>query len=133
VNFAGLWEVAYGKLNYELLESIIQELLDAAVKVGFHRVFYLTTTQVLPLEYEGLAVDSKKWAMNQPRVERLNKITKSIIQKHFKNEVEIIDTGAMSMVLTGDYRPGDMRHFNEHGNDRINKFILCNIEKACSI
>ena len=35
-------------------------------------------------------------------------------------------SGIMSMV--GGHAPDDMRHFGESGNDKINRFILCNLE-----
>mmetsp|Transcript_401 Transcript_401/g.614 ORF Transcript_401/g.614 Transcript_401/m.614 type:complete len:467 (-) Transcript_401:84-1484(-) len=130
LNLAGLWEVAYGGLNAQTskLESLTRMLLLEATKSSFDEVFYMTTTQVSPLQYKGFHKDKRKWAMNQPRVERLNQLTRNIIKENFQSTIGIIDTGEMSRCLSSFYREGDMRHFNAIGNEKILRFILCNLE-----
>eukprot|EP00924_Labyrinthula_sp_SR-Ha-C_P002297 snap_masked-scaffold_19-processed-gene-6.42-mRNA-1 protein AED:1.00 eAED:1.00 QI:0/-1/0/0/-1/1/1/0/443 len=134
INFAGLWDVAYGKFYAEketykmtmksllsLFLSKVKNLPDIDIRLN-----YLLTTIVNPDEYKGIENDTSKYFMTQPRVDLLNLFSRSVLEEREFSAINLVDTAGASWVGLHDPKsPGDMRHFGSETNKQLVDFILC--------
>ena len=139
VNFAGLWQVAYG--DVEAYGPAVRRLLRVARR-SFRRVVVASTTAVYPAHLFGRAacprsdsvlpglapgVARAKRAMTEYRVEALNKAAADAARSE---RVPVADAWSPTALAADDpLSPGDMRH---HGPATLSAVVLALVDAACS-
>jgi hypothetical protein len=133
-NPAALWQCAYGELRK--WEEALPEILRVVGEARFDRVFFVTSTAVHPVVYNGLASDQKKWAMTDPRVQALNTAAvQEIMQLAREQEqdpelvsIGVIDIWPLSSLREDDpANPTDMRHYGSSTMASVVDVILTHI------
>jgi len=128
----GLWDVAYGNLKeYQARFHSLTQIVAAGIEhKQIRRAFFLGISQVNPILYKGLSHDSNKQYMTKPRVDVVNRIQRSTLERpEFKDLIQYIDTWDLTRGREDNpLQTSDMRHY---GSTVVREMTATLLEKMC--